>query len=29
MLSRERWPFGAFLPRKPGELAEWIDNHTG
>jgi hypothetical protein len=27
--SRELRPFGTFLPRKPGELAEWLDNLTG
>lgn len=27
--SREFRPFGTFLPRKPGELAEWLDNLTG
>jgi hypothetical protein len=26
--SRELRPFGTFLPRKPGELAEWLDNLT-
>lgn len=28
-VSREPRPFGTFLPPKPGELAEWLDNHTG
>ena len=27
--SRELRPFGTFLPRKPGELVEWLDNLTG
>jgi hypothetical protein len=27
--SPELRPFGTFLPRKPGELAEWLDNLTG
>ena len=26
--SRELRPFGTFLPRKPGELAEWLENLT-
>jgi hypothetical protein len=28
-VSRELRPFGTFLPRKPGELAEWLDNPAG
>lgn len=27
--SRELRPFSTFLPRRPGELAEWLDNLTG
>jgi hypothetical protein len=27
--SSELRPFGTFLPRKPGELADWLDNLTG
>jgi hypothetical protein len=27
--SRELSPFNTFLPRRPGELAEWLDNLTG
>jgi hypothetical protein len=27
--SRELRPFGTFLPRKPGELSDWLDNLTG
>jgi hypothetical protein len=27
--SGELRPFGTFLPREPGELADWLDNLTG